>query len=61
MPGKSYLIHHRYSDGSGSGVVPIVIDQRDKALIEIVLEAVGAMQEVDFIEVQQRPSGVPWP
>lgn len=51
---KLYVIHHRYSDGSGSRVVPVIITEHQKCLIEMVLDSVGTMQDVEFVEVQMQ-------
>jgi hypothetical protein len=50
---STWILHHRYSDGSGSGVLPRVLSDQEKELIEAVTKVVGTVQDVEFAEVQQ--------
>jgi len=52
--GKRYLLHWRYSDGSGSGVLPRVISSHDKELLELIEEEIGFDRHIEFVEERRR-------
>ncbi len=53
MEEKQFIIHHKYSDGSGSGALPFLVTEREKLIIEKVREAINCYcQDLTFVEVQ---------
>ena len=48
---KYYMIYHHYRDGSEGGVLPFLVDEREKKIILSLENAVlGFNQEIEFVE-----------
>lgn len=58
-----YVLLHGYHDGSEDNVFPVLLDEREKVLIERILQAVSPSQWVNFVEIEDRltPTTIPLP
>lgn len=52
-PSRKWVVSWRYSDGSASGVLPWMFDDRERAKIEAVIAKLGAEKDFEFVEVSQ--------
>lgn len=52
-PLRRWVVAWRYSDGSASGVLPWMFDDRERAKMESILEELGTEKDYSFVEVSQ--------
>lgn len=49
---KQFLVHWRYDDRSASGVLPIVIDEAQMKLLNLIECEIGFERHVEFVQVR---------
>ena len=55
---KQYMVYHHYADGSSGGVLPFLVDEREKKIILALENAVGGFyQEIEFVEQEYLKEG----
>lgn len=47
-----YVAHWRYDDGSNSGVLPIVLDEKQLELLKLAERTFGFEKTVEFVRVE---------
>ncbi len=55
MTEQKWILHWRYDDGSASGVLPRILTDEDKKLLELAEDECGFIKCVEYVKV---PDGV---
>lgn len=50
-PGQ-WVMHWSYSDGSSSGVVPLLFDDREKERVDTIFEHIPFSEDIEWVQVQ---------